>query len=320
MKTNKYIIFIARQFWFWFWMKLMDGFAPSDKKGNYKRPKGFCFIQNPKINIIENKNLYLLVGSTCPQCHRLIISYTLLNLSNKIKIIFLKPNYKTGEWIFKKNFYNCKNLEKIYAKFDQQNIFRATLPVLINYQDEEIQLISNESREILKILNSSTFNSTNSTSTSNLIKDCDEQLLDLINEDINNGVYKCGFARNQNAYIKASKKLFSALTTIEKMLQENGGPWLLGNEISIADIYLFPTIIRWEFIYSKLFKCTERDIYFFKSIILWRYKFFNLKGISKTCSYKNWLKDYYQAIFPLNPNQIIPLQPSLEELINSKQF
>ena len=240
MKPNKYIIFIARQFWFWFWMKLMDGFAPSDKKGNYKRPKGFVYNENSEININENKNLCLLVGSTCPWCHRLIISCTLLNLSNKIKIIFLKPNYQTGEWIFQKDFYNCKNLKEVYAKCDQTNIFRATVPVFINYENREMQLISNESRDILNILNSSTFNTY---SNSDLIKDCDEKLLDLINEDINNGVYKCGFARNQNAYVKASQKLFSGLTTIEKLLKENGGPWLLGNKISMADIYLFPTII-----------------------------------------------------------------------------
>ena len=317
MKFNKYIILITRKFWFWFWVKLMDGFAPSDKNGNYKRPKGFSNNMKQGLDINKNENLYLLVGSTCPWCHRLIISYTLLNLSSKIKIIFLKPNYKTGEWIFKTNFYNCKNLKEVYEKCDQPKIFRATVPVFINYEEREMKLISNESRDILKILNSSTFNSSTG---SDLIKNCDEKLLDLINEDINNGVYKCGFARNQNAYIEASQKLFSALTTIEKILQDNGGPWLLGNEISVADLYLFPTIIRWEYIYSKLFKCTEKDIDFFKNIILWRYKFFNLKGISKTCYYKNWLKDYYQAIFPLNPNQIVPLQPSLEELINSKNL
>ena len=316
MKTNKYIIFIARKFWFWFWMKLMDGFAPSDKNGNYKRPKGYNY-NNSEINTSDNKNLYLLVGSTCPWCHRLIISHTLLNLSTKVKLIFLKPNYKTSEWIFKKDFYNCKNLQEVYAKCNQFNIFRETVPVFINIKDQEMKLISNESRDILKILNSSTFNSYSENAP---IKICDENLLDLIHKDINNGVYKCGFARNQNAYIEASQKLFSALTTIENMLQDSGGPWILGKYISLADIYLFPTIIRWEYIYSKLFKCTEKDISSFKSIILWRYKFFNLKGISKTCSYKNWLKDYYQAIFPLNPNQIIPLQPSLDELINSKKF
>jgi len=317
MKPNKYIIFIARKCWFWFWMKLMDGFAPSDKNGNYKRPKGFNYNKNSEIDINKSKDLYLLVGSTCPWCHRLTIAYTLLNLSNKIKIIFLKPNYKTGEWIFKNNFYNCKSLEELYTKCGQTKILRATLPVLINYEEQEIKLISNESRDILGILNSGIINSS---SERDLIKDCDKKLLDLINEDINNGVYKCGFARNQNAYIEASHKLFCALTTIEKILQDNGGPWLLGNEISVGDIYLFPTLIRWELVYSILFKCTEKDIYFFKNIIQWRYKFFNLKGISKTCYYKNWLQDYYQAIFPLNPNQIIPLQPSLEDIVNSKKF
>ena len=314
MTPNKHIVSIARQLWFWLWMKLMDGFAPSDKNGNYARPKGFSY-HNLKVN--KNKNYYLLVGATCPWCHRLMITYKLLNLSNKIKINFLIPKYKTGEWIFKKKFYNCKNLNEVYIKCNQTKIFRATLPTLLNCEDGEIKFISNESRDILKFLNSMNFNSL---LVSDLIKDCDKTLLDLINDDINNGVYKCGFARNQNAYIEASQKLFAALTKIEKILDKNGGPWLLGKEISFADIYLFPTIIRWELIYSKLFKCTEKDISFFKNIVMWRYNFFKLRGISETCFYKNWLQDYYQAIFPLNPNQIIPLQPSLEEIVNSKKL
>jgi len=314
MTPNKHIVSIARQLWFWLWMKLMDGFAPSDKNGNYARPKGFSY-HNLKVN--KNKNYYLLVGATCPWCHRLMITYKLLNLSNKIKINLLIPKYKTGEWIFKKKFYNCKNLNEVYIKCNQTKIFRATLPTLLNCENGEIKFLSNESRDILKFLNLVNFNSL---LVSDLIKDCDTTLLDLINDDINNGVYKCGFARNQNAYIEASQKLFAALTKIENMLDKNGGPWLLGKEISFADIYLFPTIIRWELIYSKLFKCTEKDISFFKNIVMWRYNFFKLRGISETCFYKNWLQDYYQAIFPLNPNQIIPLQPSLEEIVNSKKL
>ena len=95
MKPNKYIIFIARKFWFWFWMKLMDGFAPSDKNGNYKRPKGYSY-NNSEINTSDNKNLYLLVGSTCPWCHRLIISHTLLNLSTKVKLRERSRSYVSG--------------------------------------------------------------------------------------------------------------------------------------------------------------------------------------------------------------------------------
>ena len=86
MTPHKYIISIARQLWFRLWMKLMDGFAPSDINGNYERPKGFSY-NDSNININKNKDYYLLVGSTCPWCHRLIISYKLLNLKNSIKII-----------------------------------------------------------------------------------------------------------------------------------------------------------------------------------------------------------------------------------------
>ncbi len=317
MKTNKYMIFIARRLWFQFWIKLMDGFAPSDAKGNYKRPTGFMNESHSANNTINKKKFFLLVGLTCPWCHRLIISYKLLHLQDKINLIFLSPKYDTGEWIFAKKFFNNQNLKDVYNQCGRSKTFRETVPTLVNYDDGEMELISNESRDILKILN---LINQNSSMKNNPIKNCNEKLLRLINDDINNGVYMCGFARNQNAYKKASKKLFAALNKVEKLFEENGGPWLLGKELSMADVYLFPTIIRWELIYSKLFKCTEKDINLFKNIIRWRYKFYNLKGIPETCSDKAWLRDYYQAIFPLNPNQIIPLHTPLKDMINLQRF
>ena len=317
MKTNKYIVTIARKFWFWFWMKLMNGFAPSDKYGNYKRPNGFEIKNKFDFQLNNDKNYYLLLGHSCPWCHRLLIAYKLFNLSKNIRIIFLNPNYEKGEWIFSEEFYKNKNLEDVYRKFNKIEIFRYTLPLFIYSKDQNLKLISNESRDILKTLR--LFKHTNQNG-NNLTKDCNDHILNLINDDINDGVYKCGFARNQNAYIAASNKLFEGLNKIENLLIENGGPWILGKEISLADIYLFPTIIRWELIYSKLFKCTEKDIKEFKNIIHWRYNFFNLKEVGDTCYEEKWLKDYYQAIFPLNPNQLIPLQPSLKEIMDLKNL
>ena len=87
--------------------------------------------------------------------------------------------------------------------------------------------------------------------------------------------------------------------------------------MSYADIYLFPTVIRWELIYRNLFKCTEKEISDFENIIKWRLKFFTLPSVSETCFDSEWKKDYYRALFPLNPNQIIPVLPSLEEIILS---
>ena len=313
MKPNKYIIFIARKFWFWFWMKLMNGFAPSDKYGNYKRPNGFEIKNKFDFQLDNDKNYYLLLGHSCPWCHRLLIAYKLFNLSKNIRIIFLNPNYDSGEWIFREEFYKNKYLKDLYRKCNQTKTFRYTLPLFVYCKDQNFKLISNESREILKILSLLQHNYQNG---KNSTKYCDDHILNLINDDINDGVYKCGFARNQSAYIAASNKLFNGLNKIENLLIENGGPWILGKDLSFADIYLFPTIIRWELIYSKLFKCTEKDIKEFKNIIYWRYKFFYHKEIMDTCHEEKWLKDYYQAIFPLNPNQIIPLQPSLKEIMD----
>ena len=117
--------------------------------------------------------------------------------------------------------------------------------------------MSNESSQIIKLLNSIISESEYQTLS---IKDCNQKFLNLINNSINDGVYKCGFARNQSAYEHASQNLFAALNEVEKFLQKKKGNWILGEELTYADIYLFPTLIRWELIYSKLFKCTEQEL------------------------------------------------------------
>ena len=126
--------------------------------------------------------------------------------------------------------------------------------------------MSNESSQIIRLLNSIKSESKYQTLS---IKDCNQKFLDKINNSINDGVYKCGFARNQSAYEKASRNLFSAINEIENLLYKNKGDWIFGEELTYADIYLFPTLIRWELIYSKLFKCTEQKLSSFKKIIEW---------------------------------------------------
>ncbi len=137
----------------------------------------------------------------------------------------------------------------------------------------------------------------------------------LIQENVNNGVYKCGFARNQKAYEKATEDLFSSLNTIEKYLQSNG-PWLCGENLSIADIKLFPTLIRWESVYEPLFKCSKKPIASFPNIIKWRKTIFNLHNIKDSCDADAWRKDYFGALFPLNPSCIIPKGESIENIVN----
>ena len=289
----------------------MNGFAPSDLYGNYTRPTGIKGNKNLKFNPQNTSNLFLLIGSTCPWCHRTLLIHRLKNLSKEIHIIFLKPRYQDGEWIFKEHFFGMKTLTEIYSKSKLNVNSRPTLPILISYENKTIKPISNESREIIGILNKIGDDNSNR----KLVIHPSEGLQDLIHDSINNGVYKCGFARNQNAYEKASRNLFSSLDKVNNLLKENGGPWLHGQELSLADIYLFPTLIRWELIYTTLFKCTQKDISEYKNIVKWRLKFFYLNEVRETCFEKEWMQDYYRALFPLNPNQIIPLKNSLEKII-----
>ena len=310
---NKYLINFSKKFWFWFWTKLMNGFAPSDLQGNYRRPSGILINKNHEFKG-KNENTYLLVGNSCPWCHRTLLIYKLKNLSKKVKIIFLEADINSGQWIFNEKFEGCETLHQFYKKAQKHNLFRSTLPLLFNFQNDQINILSNESSEIVKFLNSIKVDSSQKTLQ---ISKCDQDLLEIIHSDINNGVYKCGFARNQISYEKASKNLFEALTKIEKKFDKNLGNWICGEDLTYADIYLFPTIIRWELIYRQLFKCTEKEISDFKNIIKWRLRFFKLTKVSETCFDSEWKKDYYKALFPLNPNQIIPVLPSLKEIMQS---
>jgi len=293
---------------------MMNGFAPSDINGNYIRPEGIINNDKLKFNNKKNEKFYLLIGTTCPWCHRVLIMHKLKNLSKTINLIYLKPRFQDGEWIFKKFFLGMKTLSELYFKSNLNIKSRPTLPILIRLENGNITTISNESSAIIKILN----NIGNESSINEKRIICpNQQLLNLIHNSINEGVYKCGFARNQPAYEKASKNLFSSLDKVNRILGENGGPWLLGKELSFADIYLFPTLIRWELIYSILFKCTQKDISDYPNIIRWRLNFFNFEEVRETCFEKEWMEDYYKALFPLNPNQIIPLKNSLEKIIKN---
>ena len=313
---NKYLIKASKKFWFWFWTQLMNGFAPSDIQGNYKRPQGIKTDSKYDINN-ESGQIYLLVGYSCPWCQRTLLVREIKRLSKKVKVIFLKADVEHGEWIFNKNLEGCIRLSDLYKKANKKIIFRATLPVLISSGKDDIHILSNESSQIIRLLNSIKSQSELNTLE---IKDCNQEVLDLIHNNINDGVYRCGFARNQSSYDKASKDLFAALNKLENRMITNKGDWIFGEELTYADIYLFPTLIRWELIYSKLFKCTKQELSNFERIIEWRLKFFKLSNVNKTCYDNEWKKDYYTALFPLNPNQVIPALPSIKEIMRLKSY
>ncbi len=313
----------AKEVWNCEWNILMNGLAPSDSKGNYERPQNpQPEIQIPTKDDLRDRDMdqmpYLIIGKSCPWAHRVWIMHELKGLKDTINLHIAKVNTSSGRWIFQPRLKGCKTLQDLYKKCNIYTLKRFTVPMLFDPGKEgksKLRLINNDSAELLEILNKWPI-STNSLDLSPQIHKkniCNWH--NLIQENINNGVYKCGFARNQKAYEKASKHLFSTLNIIEKNLNSNG-PWLCGKDLTIADIRLFPTLIRWESVYEPLFKCSQKPIKSFPNIIKWRKSIFNLYNIKNTCNADTWRKDYFGALFPLNPSCIIPQGQSISEIVN----
>jgi len=323
MATPPIFVKAAREIWNCEWKILMNGLAPSDSQGNYKRPVNLQQeIIIPTKEDLENRASdqmpYLIVGKSCPWAHRVWIMHEIKGLKATINLHIAQVNNSSGRWIFEPNLKGCKTLQELYKKCNNYQIQRATVPMLFDPGKEaksKFRLINNESADLVNILNKWPVSNNNLDLNT---KEKHERIVDwqnLIQENVNNGVYKCGFSRNQNAYEKASESLFSTLKIIEESLDSNG-PFLCGEELTIADIRLFPTLIRWESVYEPLFKCSKKPIQSFPNIIKWRKIIFNLYNIKKTCDADSWRKDYFGALFPLNPSSIIPKGESISKIVN----
>ena len=313
----------ARHIWNFEWQILMNGLAPSDSDGNFKRPINL----QKKIQIPTKEDLKcrdsnqlpgLIIGKSCPWAHRAWMVYEVKGLKKSINLHIAQVDNAGGRWILDPPIKGCKTLQELYKKCNDYKIKRATVPMLFDPgkdANSKFRLINNESADLVNILNKWPISKNNLDLNPKKYNEKIVNWQNLIQENINNGVYKCGFSRNQKAYEKASEDLFSNLNVIEESLKSNG-PWLCGADLTIADIKLFPTLIRWESVYEPLFKCSKRSIESFPNIIKWRKTIFNLYNIKKTCDADAWRKDYFGALFPLNPSCIIPKGESISKIVN----
>ena len=99
---------------------------------------------------------------------------------------------------------------------------------------------------------------------------------------------------------------------------DQGSAWLCGGERpSLADLCLFPTLIRWELVYAPLFGCGRQPLWQLPELWRWRACFYQLPGVAATCRPEAWRRDYFGALFPLHPSGIIPAGPDLATLVLS---
>jgi glutathionyl-hydroquinone reductase len=263
----------------------------------------------------EAGRYHLFVSLACPWAHRTLIFRKLKGLENIIGVTTVDAKMLEHGWVFSavsedNPIAGIDYLHQVYTAAEVSYSGRVTVPVLWDKQQRTI--VNNESAEIIRIFNSAFNNLTGDHSDYypvQLKAEIDE-INQLVYDDINNGVYRAGFATTQQAYEAAVHRLFEALGVIEKRLGQRR--YLLGQQITEADWRLFTTLIRFDAVYFSHFKTNLKHIEDYPNISNYVRELYQIEGIAGTVNLDHIKTHYYFSQTTINPTQIVPVGPVLD--------
>ncbi len=265
----------------------------------------------------EAGRYHLYVSLACPWAHRTLIFRKLKELDTLIDVSVVSPKMpdETG-WNFDKAegstgdaLFGKETMWQVYTQADPDYTGRVTVPVL--WDKKTGTIVSNESSEIIRMFNSA-FNELTG-NTDDYYPEALREEIDAINarvyDDINNGVYKAGFATTQEAYDEAVSKLFDALDWVENLLGDRA--YLTGEDITEADWRLFTTLVRFDAVYVGHFKCNRKRIADYPNISHYLKALYEVPGVKETVDLDHIRTHYYWSHTTINPHRIIPIGPEL---------
>ncbi|HEY7163157.1 MAG TPA: glutathione S-transferase family protein [Candidatus Binatia bacterium] len=280
----------------------VDGSAGSSGSGGFQAEPG---------------RYHLFVSYSCPWAHRTIIFRKLKHLENVISMSFAdKP--KTHGWSYSGAIDDFSpqgdgifRLHQVYAAADPRYTGKVTVPTL--WDRERRTIVNNESSEIIRMFNFGFAAHTRMNYDfypENLRSEID-RINDLVYSQFNNGVYRAGFARSQEAYEEAARKVFACLDMMEKLLDERR--YLAGDRITEADWRAFPTLLRFDLVYYGHFKCNLRRVQDYRNLTHYLRELYQWPGIKDTLDLEKIKAGYYGQL-NVNPTGIVPIGPILDHL------
>jgi len=265
----------------------------------------------------EPGRYHLYVSRACPWAHRSIIVRRLKGLEDVISMSVVDPIRDERGWRFGEGrgfspdpVNGFSYLAEAYRATDPDFAGRVTVPVL--WDRETGRIVSNESADVIRMLNSA-WDAWGDASL-DLYPDDLRDEIDAINErvyrDVNNGVYRAGFATTQEAYEEAFDALFARLEELDRLLLERR--YLAGDRVTLADWRLFTTLIRFDSVYVGHFKCNLRRIV--DHAALWPYlrELYQWPGVADTVDFDHIKRHYYVTHDSINPTGIVPKGPELD--------
>jgi putative glutathione S-transferase len=260
-------------------------------------------------------NRYHLYGSlACPWVHRAVIVRRLKGLESVIGYTPLDPIRDERGWRFADDqpdpLHGWSFLSEAYEASGPDWDGRITAPVL--WDTETGRIVNNESGEIMEMLDTA-FAELGDPAAPALypveLREAIDELDLWIYSEVNNGVYKAGFATTQEAYDAAVEGLFAALHRLDRRL--GGRRFLLGTHATLADWRLFTTLVRFDLVYVAHFKCNLRRIADFEHLSGYLRDLFQTPGIAATVAVDDIKRHYYLTQPALNPSGIVPAGPVL---------
>ena len=268
--------------------------------------------------VAEAGRYHLYVSLACPWAHRTLVFRLLKGLESLISVSVVHPDMHEKGWSFKHDdksgsLYGTSGDDLYGSDYMSARYFQnvpdyngaITVPVL--WDKKRKVIVNNESSEIIRMFNSAFDDITGNTLDfypQHLRSDIDE-VNDFVYHNINNGVYKTGFATTQVAYEDNAKKLFSSLQQLDDKLANQR--YLVGNDITEADWRLWTTLIRFDSVYHTHFKCNLQLLKQFHHLYHYMLDLYQQPNIASTVNMAHIKRHYYASHLAINPYGIVPI-------------
>lgn len=261
----------------------------------------------------ERGRYHLYISHACPYSARAELARCIKQLQDVVSMSALDPVRGPNGWVFGSGEYadplnGFRSLREAYEATDANYEGRASVPALWDRKTRRI--VSTESGDIMRMFGSA-WDAVGGAASITLYPQSLRTEIDTLNEwvakRINDGVYAVGTATAQFAYERAHRKLLEALDELEERLARSR--FLLGDEPVESDWRLFPSLVRFDAVYARLFKCTRQIT---EMPNLWRYTrdLYRQPCTAGTVRHGEILRHYYRSFPALNPHGIVPLLPA----------
>jgi putative glutathione S-transferase len=261
----------------------------------------------------EPGRYHLYVAHGCPWAHRTLIYRKLKRLEDAITVAYSIPGLREQGWTFENNpaFPDCTPdtingfhyMHEAYTATDPHYTGKVTVPTL--WDKKTRRIVNNESPDIIRMLNSEFVGVAGNDADfyPKPLRPEIDRMNDLVYANINNGVYRCGFAKTQAAYEAAYDGLFATLDELEARLGRQR--YLIGRQLTEADWRLFPTLVRFDVAYFSLFRCNRQRIADYPNLLNYMRDLYEVPGVAETVKPRYYVINYW-SIKKVNPTGIIP--------------